>query len=79
MKLSMPFQFINDFNFIFRCKNKENAKVIYNNEDEEVVKMRQPFAVYCKYDVSHSFTSIDDCNLHQHICPKKGEFMKKAE
>lgn len=55
-------QFICD-NYIYRCKKKnEGARVIYNNEDEEVLKMRQPFAVYCKYDVSHSFTSVDDCN-----------------
>ena len=62
MKICMPFTHY--LYFIFSCKNRENAKVIYNNDDEEVVKMRQPSAVYCKYDVSHSFTSIEDCNHH---------------
>ena len=65
--------------FLYRCKEKLTNKTIYDNFNEEVVRRRQPSAVYCKYEVSHSFTSIDECNDHHNVCPKKGEFLKKAE
>ena len=32
--------------------------MLYDNKKEEVRKNRQPAAVYCKYDVAHTFTTV---------------------
>jgi len=47
-----------------QCPFRETGKVLYDNSDPDVVKNRLPMAVYCKYDVSHVFTTIDECEEH---------------
>ena len=37
-----------------------------------------PAAVYCKYDVGHSFRTFEECNDHMKICPRRDEFKQKA-
>ena len=44
-----------------------------------MAKTRPPTAVYCKYDVGHVFGSIEEQQEHMKECPKREEFMRKAE
>lgn len=53
--------------------------MLYDNSDPETVKNRQPMAVYCKYDVAHVFTSIDECEEHMQSCNRREEHERKAE
>ena len=61
------------------CVHRETQKRVYDNSDPEVVKSRQPSAVYCKYDVGHLFNGIAECQEHMKTCPKREEFQRKAQ
>ena len=64
---------------LFRCQFRETGRILYDNSDPDVIKNRQPMAVYCKYDVSHVFTSIDECEEHMQSCNRREEHERKAE
>lgn len=61
------------------CEFKKDQKTRFDNTDPDVAKSRNPMAVYCKYDVSHVFGTVAECQDHMKECPRREEFEKKAE
>ena len=60
------------------CEYRKSQKTRFDPTDPEIAKSRMPIQVYCKYDVSHVFSTIEECEAHMENCPKRDEFEAKA-